>query len=404
MSAARPCGSPGVSRRWRASRPLATLASCPATLPSRSTNDDPDAVHARPIRTAARCSLGSKSTTNRCAAQVVSELGQRRPPPRAELAVRRERGARSSGGTQASDHRVQRARAGRRRRPPTTLPASSPRPTSDATSSPPHTTPVYRCHAGSDGAASNVALARRADDQMVAADAEQLLVAAAHPGRAARRASSVVARAPRTDRAPATMAARRHRAPCPPTAAAGDPVALAADAMSHVYRRHADGDWIQTAAISSATCGLVRSLRMMRSRVGPRLPIGRPLIVADLAVVVCPLVHHQAQHPLVGLTHLGCGTMHDRRPLATLQPLVGIGQLVRHRIGESDDVVGDDAAAGPALYAARRVQSDRPQPGTHALRIGDSITEADEVQPCVLHGIVDIGGAAQHSTRRGFDQ
>ena len=35
----------------------------------------------------------------------------------------------------------------------------------------------------------------------------------------------------------------------------------------------------QTAAINSATSGLLRSLRMMRSRVGPRLPIGRPLIL-----------------------------------------------------------------------------------------------------------------------------
>ena len=34
----------------------------------------------------------------------------------------------------------------------------------------------------------------------------------------------------------------------------------------------------QTAAINSAMLGLVRNLRMMRSRVGPRLPIGRPLI------------------------------------------------------------------------------------------------------------------------------
>jgi hypothetical protein len=37
--------------------------------------------------------------------------------------------------------------------------------------------------------------------------------------------------------------------------------------------------WSQTAAIISATWALLRSLRMIRSRVGPRLPIGRPLIL-----------------------------------------------------------------------------------------------------------------------------
>jgi catechol 2,3-dioxygenase-like lactoylglutathione lyase family enzyme len=124
--------------------------------------------------------------------------------------------------------------------------------------------------------------------------------------------------------------------------------------------------------------------------------------LADLAVVVRPLVHHQAQHMLVRLAHLGGGSVHNHRPFAPLQGVIEVGDLVGHCVSEIDDVVGDDAAAVAALYPARRVQCNGPEPSAHSLWIGNAITEADEVQPCVLHGVVDIGGAAQNSARRGF--
>ena len=114
---------------------------------------------------------------------------------------------------------------------------------------------------------------------MVASDSEQLLVAAANL--AARRRTSVERRRSSSANVPSSG---DQGGSSPPSALPSDggnrrPSWTAADAMPHVYRRHTDDDRIQTAAINSATSGLVRNLRMMRSRVGPRLPIGRPLIV-----------------------------------------------------------------------------------------------------------------------------
>ena len=114
-------GWPDVVSRWRASRPWPP--SRRALRPCRCARRRPRVLRASAPIARGRCSLGRRSTTNRSCRPRRERLGQHRPPPCAELAVRRQRGAHLQavlGGRIVECHEAEQARHHdhRRCRPP----------------------------------------------------------------------------------------------------------------------------------------------------------------------------------------------------------------------------------------------------------------------------------------------